>query len=192
MKDKIYTKSGDKGMTRIHGGERVEKDDIRIEANGALDELNAVIGLVRFFLGEGHGWQALLFRLQSDLMVVMSQVATPSVLRKENPNVCPPDLVSFYEAQIDLLSEELQEEGYFVLPGGNSVSAHCQWARTIARRAERRLWTLNREDKVPAEILMFLNRLSDLLFVMGRVAMQREGNIEEKWRQFAYKKKGNL
>lgn len=192
MKNRIYTKSGDKGMTRIHGGERVAKDDIRIEANGALDELNAVIGVVRFFLGEGHEWQAVLFRLQSDLMVVMSQVATPSVLRKQNPNVCPADLVSFYEAQVDLLSEELQEEGYFVLPGGNSVSAHCQWARTIARRAERRLWTLDRKDEVPAEILVFLNRLSDLLFVMGRVAMQREGKIEEKWKQFAYKKKGNL
>lgn len=185
---KIYTKSGDKGTTRIHGGGRVDKDDIRIEANGTLDELNAAIGVVRSFLGEGHEWQSFLYEIQKNLMLVMSQVATPSEIRGENTNILPPELVTFCEAGIDRLSEEIQEEGYFILPGGNLVSAHCHLARTIARRAERHLWTLNRKDGLPAEILIFLNRLSDLFFVMARVAMQREGGIEEKWKSFTYKK----
>lgn len=185
---KIYTRSGDQGTTRIHGGERVDKDDIRIEANGTLDELNAVIGIVRSFLKEGHEWQRILYTIQKSLMVVMSQVATPSEIREKNPNILPVELVPFCEAEIDRLSGELQEEGYFVLPGGNPVSAHCHLARTVARRAERRLWTLNRKDRLLPEILIFINRLSDLFFVMARVAMQREGSLEEKWKSFTYKK----
>ena len=186
---KIYTKTGDKGTTRIHGGERVDKDDIRIEANGTLDELNAAIGVVRSFLKEGHEWQQVLYNIQKNLMIVMSQVATPSEIRERNPNVLPAELSPLCEAEIDRLSEELLEEGYFVLPGGNLISAHCHLARTIARRAERRLWALNKKDVLLPEILVFVNRLSDLFFVMARVAMQREGSLEEKWKSFTYKKK---
>lgn len=169
---KIYTKTGDKGTTRIHGGERVDKDDIRIEANGTLDELNAAIGVVRSFLKEEHEWQQVLYNIQKNLMIVMSQVATPSKIRERNPNVLPAELIPLCEAEIDRLSEELLEEGYFVLPGGNLISAHCHLARTIARRAERRLWALNKKDVLLPEILVFVNRLSDLFFVMARVAMQ--------------------
>lgn len=187
---KLYTKSGDKGTTRIHGGARVEKDDMRIEANGTLDELNTVIGLVRSFLPEVHEWQELLFRIQTELMVAMSQVATPSEIRAHNPNQLPPDLILFCEREIDRLAEGLVEEGYFVLPGGNIVSAHCQLARVVARRAERRLWSLNRQDPLPENLLIFVNRLSDLFFIMARAEMQRTGTIEDKWKAFAYKKKG--
>ena len=83
---RIYTRTGDRGTTGIHGGERVEKDDIRIEANGTIDELNAVIGIIRSLLPQEHDWQKLLHHLQRELMVVMSHVATPSVKRGENPN----------------------------------------------------------------------------------------------------------
>ena len=82
---KIYTRGGDKGKTNIHGGQRVDKDDIRIEANGTLDELNSVLGLIRVLIGEGHEWQEMLFYLQRSLMVVMSHVATPAALRGQNP-----------------------------------------------------------------------------------------------------------
>lgn len=186
---KVYTRGGDKGTTGIHGGERVGKDDIRIIANGSLDELNAVIGVVRAYLPEDHEWQEILFHIQSTMMVVMSHVATPSAIRHQNPNILPDNPAGWCEEQIDRISAELNEAGYFVLPGGNLVSSHLQWARTIARRAETQLWTLHRTDPLPDEITRFMNRLSDLFFVMARYEMQREGNIEEKWQAFAYKRK---
>ena len=164
---RIYTRGGDKGKTGIHGGERVDKDDIRIEANGTLDELNAEIGM----------------------MAVMSHVATPSAIRDQNPNPLPDDLAVFCESHIDDLSAQMEDNGYFILPGGTPVSAHLQLARTITRRAERRLWTLNRKDPVPAGIMAFVNRLSDLFFTMARYDMFRQGNAEERWQSFLYKRK---
>ena len=186
---KIYTRGGDNGRTGIHGGQRVDKDDIRIEANGTLDEANAEIGIVRSLLPAGHEWQNLLGKIQRELMVVMSHVATPSDIRGKNPNTLPENLVAFCEEQIDYLSSLMEDNGYFILPGGSPVSAHLQLARTIVRRAERRLWTLNKQDAVPAEILQFINRLSDLFFTMARYEMFRQGNAEERWQSFLYKRK---
>ena len=170
---RIYTKTGDKGMTGIHGGERVPKDDIRIEANGCLDELNAV---------------QLLHAIQRELMVVMSHVATPS--DKVNPNeLHAAELTLRCEQEMDRLTEQLADHGYFLLPGGTPVSAQLHFARTVARRAERRLWTLNRQSPLDEAILCFINRLSDLFFVMARMEMQRQKWSEENWQEFAYKRK---
>lgn len=189
IKMRIYTRGGDKGRTGIHGGERVDKDDIRIEANGTLDEVNAEIGIVRALLPAGHEWHDLLGKIQREMMVVMSHVATPSAIRDKNPNALSEDLVAFCEQQIDDLSAKMEDNGHFILPGGSPVSAHLQLARTIVRRAERRLWTLNRKDPVSPEILQFVNRLSDLFFIMARYEMFRQGNIEERWQSFLYKRK---
>ncbi len=189
IKMRIYTRGGDKGRTGIHGGERVDKDDIRIEANGTLDEVNAEIGIVRALLPAGHEWHDLLGKIQREMMVVMSHVATPSAIRDKNPNALSEDLVAFCEQQIDDLSAKMEDNGYFILPGGSPVSAHLQLARTIVRRAERCLWTLNRKDPVSPEILQFVNRLSDLFFIMARYEMFRQGNIEERWQSFLYKRK---
>jgi ATP:cob(I)alamin adenosyltransferase len=186
---KIYTRSGDKGTTRIHGGKRVEKDDVRIEANGNLDELNSLLGVVRSFIPKDHEWQQVLFRIQKEIMVVMSHVATPSDIREQNPNTLDDGIVVFCEEQIDRLTEEMGESRSFILPGGNNLSSFLQLARTVARRSERRLWTLNREDEVPEIILKFVNRLSDLLFTMARYEMYCHGNIEEQWHDFLYKRK---
>lgn len=186
---RIYTRAGDKGMTGIHGGERVAKDDIRIEANGCVDELNAVIGIVRSLLPQEHEWQSLLFTIQRELMTVMSHVATPSAIRDRNPNTLPENLVVFCEETMDALTVQLKENDYFILPGGTLVSAQLQFARTVARRAERRLWTLHRQDPLPEIILPFLNRLSDLFFTMARYEMQQQNWPEEKWQTFAYKRK---
>lgn len=186
---KIYTRGGDKGRTGIHGGERVDKDDIRIEANGTLDELNSLIGVIRSFLPEEHEFHSILFRIQKEMMIVMSHVATPSNIREKNPNILPEDLVMFCEQQIDIFSDKMEEDNYFVLPGGTKVSSHLQLSRAVARRAERRLWTLNRRDTLPASILKFINRLSDLLFIMARYEMSSQGNEEERWHTFLYKKK---
>lgn len=187
---KIYTRGGDKGKTGIHGGRRIDKDDIRIEANGSIDELNSMIGVVRSFLPQEHEWQELLFQIQTEIMVVMSHVATPSEIRNKNPNLLNADIVLFVENEIDSLSQRIDDNNnYFILPGGNHVSSHLHMARTIARRAERRLWTLNRQDELPVVILQFFNRLSDLFFIMARFEMLEQGNIEEKWKHFLYKKK---
>lgn len=186
---RIYTRTGDKGTTGIHGGGRVAKDDIRIEANGCIDELNAVIGIVRSLLPQEHEWQSLLLAIQKNLMTVMSQVATPSAMRPDNPNVLPEDLVLQCEQAMDGLMAQMEDNGWFILPGGTPVAAQLQFARTVARRAERRLWTLHRQDGLPEEILCFFNRLSDLFFVMARHELQQQGWPEEKWQSFAYKRR---
>lgn len=186
---RIYTRTGDMGMTNIHGGERVPKYDIRIEANGCIDELNAVIGIVRSLLPPEHEWQSLLFTIQKNLMVIMSHVATPSTIRHRNPNELPEDLVALCEETMDKLTLQMKDNGYFILPGGTPLSAQLQFARTVARRTERNLWTLHREDELPEAILRFINRLSDLFFVMARYEMQQQNWTEEKWQSFAYKRK---
>ena len=186
---KIYTRTGDEGMTGIHGGERVPKDDIRIEANGCLDELNTLFGVIRSMLPETDGWQEKLYFIQRNMMIVMSHVATPSAIRDRNPNELPQDLDKFCEDWMDEMMPQIEDNGYFILPGGTPLAAQLQYARAVARRAERRLWTLDRTDAVPREILRFINRLSDLLFVMARFEMQRQQWQEEKWLKFSYKRK---
>jgi ATP:cob(I)alamin adenosyltransferase len=187
---KIYTKGGDTGRTSIHGGQRTDKDDIRIEALGTLDELNAQIGVVRSLLPSEHEWQEVLHRIQKDLMTVMSQVATPPSLRATNSNPLPGDLTLFCEREIDLLSEQMGESTYFILPGGTAVASHLQLARTVARRAERRLCTLHKSgDDLPSCILSFINRLSDLFFTQARYELFTHGKPEERWHAFLYKKR---
>lgn len=186
---KIYTRTGDEGMTGIHGGERVPKDDIRIEANGCLDELNTLFGVIRSMLPETDEWQEKLYFIQRNMMIVMSHVATPSAIRDRNPNELPQNLDKFCEDWMDEMMPQIEDNGYFILPGGTPLAAQLQYARAVARRAERRLWTLDRTDAVPREILRFINRLSDLLFVMARFEMQRQQWQEEKWLKFSYKRK---
>lgn len=185
---RIYTRTGDTGTTGIHGGTRVPKDDIRIEANGCLDELNALIGIVRSMLLPDDAWQELLHAIQRELMAVMSHVATPAGVTNPNP-LGAAQLTLRLEQEMDTMTVRLADHGYFLLPGGTPVSAQLHFARTVARRAERRLWTLNRQDPVDADILRLVNRLSDLFFVMARMEMQRQDWPEEKWQEFAYKRK---
>lgn len=188
--NRIYTRTGDKGTTGIHGGKRVAKDDIRIEANGDLDELNCQIGVVRSTLASGvQVWDEILHEIQKNLMMVMSLVATPSAERDGNPNELPENLVARCEATMDVLTEESGPGLHFLLPGGTPLAAQLQMARAICRRAERRLWTLNRQDPVPEEILKYINRLSDLFFVMARCDLARQNWPEERWKAFTYKNK---
>ena len=191
--NRIYTRTGDSGTTGIHGGGRVAKDDIRIEANGTLDELNCQIGVVRSLLisqGPEPGpaaYDKVLHEIQKNLMTVMSLVATPSAQREQNPNALPENLVAECEETMDALAEGIGPGLHFLLPGGTPVAAQLQLARAVCRRAERKLWTLNREDPVPQDILKYINRLSDLLFVMARQELARQEFPEEKWKSFAYK-----
>ncbi len=185
---RIYTRTGDQGMTGIHGGGRVRKTDIRIEANGCIDELNVAIGIVRSFMPVDHPWQNDLKEIQLTLMTVMSLVATPSSKRELNPNHLPENLVTNIEHRIDEVTAQSSESEYFILPGGSIVSAFLHQCRVAARRAERRLWQLNAEDTVPENILAYINRLSDLFFALARHEMQASGLDEERWKAFAYKR----
>ena len=192
MAPRIYTRTGDAGTTGIHGGTRVPKDDIRIEANGDLDELNCQIGVVRSMLRcpvkPGMTEEDnILHGIQKNLMTVMSLVATPAAEREKNPNALPETLVADCEAQIDALSAEIGPALHFLLPGGTPLAAQLQLARAVCRRAERRLWSLHRTDPLPDTILQYINRLSDLLFVMARNELARQDWPEERWKAFAYK-----
>ena len=183
---RIYTRTGDTGTTGIHGGPRVPKDDIRIEANGTLDELNCHLGIVRTSCAR---FDVILKEVQVNLMTVMSQVATPSVRRAENPNPLPERLVPDIEAALDKLTAEAGDNSHFLLPGGTPAAAQLQLSRAVCRRAERRLWTLHRQDPLPEAILQYINRLSDLLFVMARCELNAQQWPEDRWQAFAYKNK---
>lgn len=190
---KIYTKKGDKGTTNIHGGEVVEKDCARIEANGTLDELNSLIGVIRAFNNADANTdtqlEEFLAAVQKVFMPMMSLVATPFCRREQNPCTFDASITSECEQLVDALQRELQERNRFVHPGGTVVASLLQLARTVTRRAERRLWTLHKEDPVPAEITTFINRLSDAFFILGRYHNQRNGCAEEKWEEFHYYRK---
>ena len=186
---KIYTKKGDKGMTGLFGGKRVYKDDVRVNCYGTLDEVNSTIGLLRVKLGNTHPWQANLHRIQKDLMDMMSHLARPSDCTKANTNPKALDGAAFCEQWIDELEAAMTTASdYFLLPGGNEVSALCHVVRTQMRRGERLLVTLMREDEVEDWIAAYINRLSDLFFILARAEMDKAGVAEEKWQLFLYKK----
>lgn len=189
---KIYTRKGDKGTTGVFGGKREDKDSARIECNGALDEANSTIGLLRAKLGPEHEWQPNLHRIQKDLMDMMSHLARPSDSNKENPNPKPLDGAEFCEQWLDELEDNISSPSdYFLLPGGNEISALCHVCRTQIRRGERRLVTLMKEDPACVEdyIIAYVNRLSDLFFTLARAEMDKAGVAEEKWQLFLYKRK---
>ena len=163
--NKIYTRTGDKGDTALVSGPRRAKHDLRIEAYGTVDEANAVIGLARL-AAEGET-DAILARIQNDLFDLGADLATPeddggTALRIASAQV------ERLENEIDAINEKLAPLDSFVLPGGTPVAAHLHLARTIVRRAERRMTALAHAEPVNAEAIKYANRLSDLLFVLAR------------------------
>lgn len=186
---RIVTKTGDKGMTGIFGGERVPKDDVRIEANGAMDELNSLLGVVRAMMPPSDMRHPFIGELQRHIMQMMSLIATPSRRRLENPNSIHPSWLTELEDEIARLMQETTDNGYFVLPGGTPLSAHLHLARAVCRRAERRLWTLDRLDPLPMGLIAWVNRLSDYLFVLAKWELQHQGWSEDLWQAFSYKRK---
>lgn len=187
---KIYTKKGDRGTTALFGGSRVDKDDVRVESYGTLDEVNSTIGLLRAKLGPEHAWQPRLHKIQKDMMDMMSHLARPSDCKKENPNPKPEDGAAFCEEWIDELEAAMTAKSdYFLLPGGNEISALCHVVRTQLRRGERRLVSLMKVDTIEDYIPAYINRLSDLFFILARAEMDKAGVAEEKWQLFLYKRK---
>jgi cob(I)alamin adenosyltransferase len=177
---KIYTKTGDAGDTALFGGGRVGKDDLRVEAYGQVDELNAVLGLAR---AEGLGdLDQLTSTLQEQLFTVGSLLATPAGTKaaKAIPQL-EEAWVTAMEQAIDAFDRDLAPLTTFILPGGTRAAALLHLARTVCRRAERRVVPLARAGKVEAPVVVYLNRLSDLLFTMARVANRRAQVDDVPW-----------
>ncbi|MBJ6759546.1 cob(I)yrinic acid a,c-diamide adenosyltransferase [Myxococcaceae bacterium JPH2] len=178
---KIYTKSGDAGETGLFGGGRVAKDDARVDAYGEVDELNATLGMARGF-SLPPDLDALLQRIQDQLFTVGSVLATPTGTKASS---YIPELKASWaedmEHAIDRFEEELPKMTHFILPGGTQAAAALHLGRTVCRRCERRSVPLVREGDVPASVVVYLNRLSDLLFVMARLANHRAGVPDVKW-----------
>lgn len=179
---KIYTKTGDDGTTGLFGGGRVPKDDARVAAYGTVDELNGHLGAVRA-CDVGPEVDLILSRLQAELFALGADLATPAGGRAASKvrRFLPQD-AAWLEEAIDTLSAEVPPLQQFILPGGSPAGAAVHVARAVCRRAERAVVTLSRADEVGQGAVVFLNRLSDFLFVLGRVLNQRAGVLEEPWK----------
>lgn len=174
---KIYTKTGDQGTTSLLGGTRVSKANLRIDAYGTVDELNAYIGLLRD-QEVNNGRQGILKEIQDRLFTLGAALATsPGKENIQKPDIHPQD-VDRLESQIDEMEQSLEPLKNFILPGGHQVVSFCHVARTVCRRAERCTILLDQNEPVDPILATYLNRLSDYLFVLGRL-IAKELNIEE-------------
>ena len=184
---KVYTRTGDQGKTRLAGGEPVWKDSLRVEAYGTVDELNASVGLVRVFNAE-TGRDAVGKRLEEELRWIQNKLfdiggllaTAPGRKFRNMPTVMAGD-VTRLEKLIDRCQEDLAPLKEFLLPGGGKLSGFLHQARTVCRRAERVCVKLAKQAPVDPAIIKFLNRLSDVLFVLGRWAAKTHGEPEFLW-----------
>jgi len=185
--NRIYTKAGDGGDTRLVGGQKVRKDALRIEAYGTIDELSACIGLARTALmepnapAEADALARILTRVQNELFNLGSDLATLPADRHPKQPVIEARHVAALESEIDAWNETLPELRSFVLPGGGPVAASLHLARTVCRRAERCIVRLRDAEAIGEQSLPYVNRLSDALFVMSRHAARLYGEAEPLW-----------
>ncbi len=177
---RIYTRTGDKGETGLVGGARVSKDSLRVDAYGSVDELNSVLGIARAFLKDRE-LDDLLAELQKDLFVVGADLASTSDHQQRNVPRITAEKIASMEQTIDKFEAELSPLRAFILPGGGVAGSILHNARTVARRAERRVVTLSKAEAINERMVPYMNRLSDLLFVMARVANHRENKGDIEW-----------
>jgi cob(I)alamin adenosyltransferase len=178
---KIYTKKGDKGKTGLIGGTRVSKASLRIESYGTVDELNSWLGVIRD--GEiKSNYQEQLIEIQDRLFTVGSSLACdPEKSSMKIPDLINED-VQLLEKWMDEMDQELEPMRSFILPGGNQTSSFCHVARCICRKAERNVVVLSENEFVAELVLMYLNRLSDYLFVLARKIAKDQGAIDHPWK----------
>lgn len=172
---KIYTRTGDDGDTGLGDGTRVPKDSPRVEAYGTVDELNSAVGMVLDFDGLPEAVRVCLTGVQHTLFDLGGELCIPGHRAIEARHV------EGLEATLDSLNEQLPPLKEFILPGGGNGAAAAHLARAVCRRAERRVWTLAREEDVNTAVTRYLNRLSDLLFVIARVLSRLDGGREVLW-----------
>ncbi len=174
---KIYTRTGDDGTTGLGDGERVDKCDPRVEAYGAVDEINSAVGVVLSVPRIPENVTNCLNRVQHELFDLGGELSLPE------HRVIGSKQVQGLEADLDAFNEKLPPLGNFILPGGTTAAASCHLARTICRRAERVVWALTKKTELNPELPKYLNRLSDLLFVVARVLARQDGGTEVLWNQ---------
>lgn len=187
---KIYTKTGDKGTTRLVDGSCVEKFDLRVEAYGTVDELNSYVGLIFCLLDKNDAFnlnqtslRRLLFDIQNNLFVVGSLLATKDIeVFKKLPQLANEDVIQL-EAAIDEMTLELPELKNFILPTGHILSSHLHIARTLCRRSERRTAEISNHESQYELVLIYLNRLSDFLFTAARFANHRTQTQDILWKK---------
>ncbi len=184
---KIYTKTGDQGTTALFGGTRVPKHHLRIESYGTVDELNSYIGLVKDQAVDTVTKESLI-KIQNDLFTLGAMLATPpekETLKsgKERLNIpkVTTSSIQFLEDQIDQMNTQLPQMTHFILPGGHTTVSFCHIARCVCRRAERLSVSLHEEEAINPDVLKYLNRLSDYLFVLARKLSQDLSAQEVKW-----------
>ncbi|HEY7220091.1 MAG TPA: cob(I)yrinic acid a,c-diamide adenosyltransferase [Candidatus Binatia bacterium] len=187
---KVYTRTGDKGETTLVGGKRVPKDSPRIDAYGTIDELNSVVGLARVFneenrdAGDGHEFlDQVLCQLQDELFDLGSELATPPEFFKEGMYRVGQSEIERLEKLIDKCQEDLEPLKSFILPGGGRIGAYLHQCRTVCRRAEREILRLSRSEEVNQNALKYVNRLSDLFFVLSRWIAKQTGEPEYLWQR---------
>jgi cob(I)alamin adenosyltransferase len=184
---KIYTRTGDSGETALFGGGRVPKDHVRVEAYGAVDETNATLGVAIAALeNEGSLDYAERLRIvQADLFTIGAHLATPTATEGGRAEAhlppLPDDRIAVMEAWIDDADGHLEPLRAFVLPGGTPAAAALHLARTVCRRAERRVLSLSRNSTLDPHVIVYLNRLSDLLFTLARLSNREQGSGDVPW-----------
>ncbi len=174
---KIYTRTGDDGSTGLGDGNRVPKESLRVEAYGSVDEANCAVGVVLAVAGLPPAVQRCLTDVQHDLFDLGGELCIPG------HRIITSAHVERLEATLDGFNENLPPLKEFILPGGGQAAAACHVARAVCRRAERRSWTLARTESIAPDVLAYLNRLSDLLFVLARVLARHERGTETLWRR---------
>ena len=185
MASRIYTRTGDRGDTGLFGGQRVGKDDVRVQAYGDVDELNSVLGLALIHAHDSD-LARLVTRIQHELFSLGADLATPESAGERHGAITISRMIServaALEADIDRLEAGLPELTQFILPGGSGMAGWLHLARTVCRRAERKCVRVAHSETSNPEIVRYLNRLSDLLFVMARAANARAGVADVVWR----------
>ena len=174
---KIYTRTGDEGTTGLGDGTRVPKDSLRVEAYGTVDETNSAIGVLLAIVQLPGTMRNCLTDVQHDLFDLGGELCIPGTRK------ITPEYATRLEQQLDSFNESLPPLKEFILPGGGPAAAAAHMARTTCRRAERVCWSLAREESVGADVMIYLNRLSDLLFVIARVLARQDNGGEVFWRR---------
>ncbi|MEC8265281.1 MAG: cob(I)yrinic acid a,c-diamide adenosyltransferase [Pseudomonadota bacterium] len=170
--DKIYTRGGDTGLTSLGNGERVKKDSLRVKSYGEVDEINSIIGVVVCYCS--NKLKKTLRKIQNELFDIGAILCMPG--KKKNAKLINEAIV-FLEKDIDKMNSKLSNLKSFILPGGSKSSSFLHLARTITRRCERTLVQLNSKEKMNPEIIQYINRLSDFLFVAARIENIKDGDI---------------